>query len=66
MLIRDLTQTEADYLEVACNFTDEELALFHQRLKDVPLEDCAERMNVSLPTIKRLAKRISAKIIREI
>jgi DNA-directed RNA polymerase specialized sigma24 family protein len=64
--IRDFTQTEADYLETVCNFTPDENCLFQLRLKDTSLEDCAERMQTSVPTINRLHKRVLAKIEREL
>ena len=67
MQIRDFTQTEADYLEAVCNFTPDELKLFRLRLKeDMPLEECAERMNISVPTVKRISQRVNKKIEREI
>ena len=65
MHIRDLTMSEADYLQTVCNFTKEENTLFELRLQDVPLEDCAERMNVSVPTVKRISQRVNKKIERE-
>jgi DNA-directed RNA polymerase specialized sigma24 family protein len=66
MQIRDFTQTEADYLETVCNFTQDENALFQLRLKDIPLEECAERMNRSLDSVKQLSRRVNHKIMREI
>lgn len=66
MRIRDLTVSEADYLQAVCNFTKDENILFELRLQDVPLEECAERMNISVPTVKRLSQRINAKISREV
>ena len=66
MQIRDLTRSEADYLQMVCNFTKEENTLFELRLQDIPLEDCAERMNISVPTVKRISQRVNAKISREI
>lgn len=66
MQIRDLTMSEADYLQAVCNFTKDENTLFELRLQDVPLEECAERMNISLPTVKRISQRVNAKVSREI
>ena len=66
MQIRDLTMSEADYLQAVCNFTKEENTLFELRLQDIPLEECAERMNISLPTVKRISQRVNAKVSREI
>lgn len=64
--ICDYTQTELDYLQVVCNFTDEENTLFLLRSKDIPLEECAERMNISVPTVKRISQRVKKKIEREL
>ena len=66
MQIRDLTRTEADMLQALCNFTKEENTLFELRLQDIPLEDCAERMNISVPTVKRISQRVNKKIEKEI
>lgn len=66
MQIRDLTMSEADYLEAVCNFTKDEQRLFELRLQDIPLEECAEIMNISVPTVKRISQRVNAKIKREI
>lgn len=66
MQIRDFTQTEADYLESVCNFTPDESILFQLRLKDIPLEECAERMNRSLDSVKQLSRKVNNKISREI
>lgn len=66
MQIRDLTMSEADYLQAVCNFTKDENILFELRLQDIPLEECAERMNISVPTVKRISQRVNAKIQREI
>ena len=67
MKICDFTQTEADYLEAVCNFTPDELKLFHLRLKeDMPLEECAEKLNRSVDSVKQLSRKVNAKISREI
>ena len=66
MQIRDLTRSEADYLQMVCNFTKDEDVLFELRLQDIPLEECAERMNISVPTAKRISQRVNKKIEKEI
>ena len=66
MQIRDLTLSEADYLQAVCNFTKDENILFELRLQDIPLEECADRMNISVPTVKRISQRVNAKINKEI
>ena len=66
MQIRDLTRSEADYLQAVCNFTTDENTLFELRLEEIPLEECAERMNISVPTVKRISQRVNKKIEKEI
>lgn len=55
MKIYSFTRPELDYFELECNFTSDELKLFRLRAKAMPLEDCAEEMNVSVSTVKRLS-----------
>ena len=64
--ICDFTQTELDYLQVVCNFTKDENTLFELRAKGKSLEDCAEIMNVSVPTVKRISQRVNKKVEKEI
>lgn len=66
MQIRDLTMSEADYLQAVCNFTKDENILFELRLQDCTLEECAERMNRSIDSVKQLSRRVNAKINKEI
>ena len=62
MKICDFTRREVEYFRQECNFTKEQVTLFDLRVKNIPLEECAERMNVSVSTVKRLNKRIKTKI----
>lgn len=64
MQIHKFTRIEADYLQIVCNFSEEESTLFEMRLRDVSLESCAERMNMSVPTVKRLSQNVNSKIGR--
>lgn len=64
MQIHSFTRIEADYLQIVCNFSEEESTLFEMRLRNVPLEDCAERMNMSVPTVKRISRNVNGKIGR--
>ena len=66
MQIRDLTMSEADYLQAVCNFTKDENTLFELRLQDCTLEECAERMTRSIDSVKQLSRKVNAKINREI
>lgn len=64
MKICDFTMPEIRYLLAECNFTKDEQELFLMRTKDVSLEDCAEKMNVSVATVDRLSKKVRNKIER--
>ena len=62
--IYDFTEPELEYFRKMCNFTDEQRVLFEYRSKNIPLEQCAELMNVSVSTVKRLSRKVNSKIIR--
>lgn len=64
MIICDFTAPELEKFRVQCNFTAEERQLFDMRSKKIPLEQCAENMNVSVSTIKRISKKVNSKIAR--
>ena len=64
MKIYDFTAPELNYFRDYCNFTDDERVLFEYRAKNIPLETCAEIMNVSISTAKRISKRVNNKIIK--
>lgn len=64
MKICSFTRREIEYYIRECNFTDSEMQLFNMRCKDIPLERCAEEMNVSVSTVKRLSRKMKNKIIK--
>lgn len=64
MKIYDFTVPELNYFRDYCNFTEDERVLFEYRAKNIPLETCAEIMNVSLSTAKRISKRVNSKIVK--
>ena len=64
MKICSFTKREIEYCIKECNFTDSELQLFEMRCRDVPLEQCAEEMNISISTVKRLSHRMKNKIMK--
>lgn len=64
MKICEFTKPEIRYLLAECNFTEDENILFLLRCDDVPLERCAELMNVSVSTANRINKRIKNKIYK--
>lgn len=64
MKVYDFTVPELNHFRENCNFTDDERELFEYRSKGIPLEQCAELMNVSVSTIKRISRKVNNKIIR--
>ena len=64
MRICGFTLPELEYFRAYCNFTAEEKELFDLRAQAIPLEQCAEMMNVSVSTAKRISRRVNDKIIR--
>lgn len=66
MIISELTMPEADYLQAVCNFTKDENELFELRLQGLTLDECAERMNRSLDSVKQISRKVNKKIKKEI
>ena len=66
MIISELTMPEADYLQAVCNFTRDENELFELRLQGLTLDECAERMNRSLDSVKQISRKVNKKIKKEI
>lgn len=64
MKICDFVNSELDYIRSEANFTNEELQLFNMRANNIPLEECAERMNLSVSAIKQKSQKINSKIER--
>lgn len=64
MKISDMTTEEVFRVKARANFTDREARLFDLRNRDVPLEECAERMDCSISTINRLHKRVKTKVVK--
>lgn len=58
------TKKDIDRFLTECNFTPDEERLFRLRCKEHTLEYCAEQMNVSISTAKRLSRRVNNKIIK--
>ena len=62
MKICEFTMPEIRFILAESNFTEDENILFLLRCDDVPLERCAELMNVSVSTVKRLNRRLKDKL----
>lgn len=64
MKIPDFTKPELEYITANANLTKDEESLMWLRNNEHSLEECAEIMDYSLSTIKRINKRMKNKIIR--
>ena len=62
--VQDFTVKEIRYIKESANFTKMENQLFDLRNAEYSLEVCAEIMNCSISTIKRLNKTLLSKIER--
>ena len=64
MKIYEFTVPELNYLREYCNFTSDQMALIDFRSKGMTLEQCAEEMNISISTAKRISQQVNRKIIK--
>lgn len=64
MKIPDFTKPELNYILANANLTKDEESLMWLRNNEHSLEECAEIMDYSLSTIKRINKRLKEKIIK--
>lgn len=62
MKICDFTVPELDRFRKECNLTKDERLLFELRAEDIPLEQCAEIMNLSVSTVYRIHKKVKIKV----
>lgn len=64
MKISEFTVPELRVLVQECNFTKDEIVLFNLRARDISLETCAEMMNLSVSSAKRISQHVVWKIER--
>ena len=64
MRFTDFTLPECNYLREVCNFTDYELAIFNLRAKDKSIVQISMELCMSESTVKRISKRVKAKIYK--
>lgn len=64
MKICDFVNSELEHIRSEANFTKEEMILFDLRANNIPLEECAERMNLSVSAVKQKSQKINSKIQR--
>ena len=62
--IRDFTVPELDVFRKLCNFTPEERLYFELKARDKSNVEISLEMNISVPQVSKLAKRVRSKIIR--
>ena len=56
MKVYEFTVPELEYFRTYCNFTRDERTLFDYRSRNIPLEKCAELMNISVSTDQQKRK----------
>ena len=66
MKIADFTKFELDYFRENCNFVGVEIDVFEMRSQGIPLEEIAEKINMSVDGVKKVSRRVTKKIIRVI
>lgn len=66
MIIADFVEWELQKFRNECNFTDEELFFFNRRAKNIPIEQIAEEMNISVGKANKLSAKVKKKIIKVI
>lgn len=64
MKISDFTVPELRIMVQECNFTKDEIVLFNLRARDISIESCAEMMNLSVSSAKRISQHVGWKIER--
>lgn len=64
MKVYEFTVPELEYFRAYCNFTRDERTLFDYRSRNISLEKCAELMNISVSTAKRISRNVNTKIIK--
>lgn len=62
--IYDMVLSELERCRTECNFTPIEQEFFEIRSRGKTLEECAEDMNISLSTAKRIHRKVKIKIAR--
>lgn len=62
MIISDFTEKELAFFRCSCNFVGCERDVFELRSKGVPLEQIAEKVNMSVDGIKKVSRKVNTKI----
>lgn len=62
MLVSRFTIPELDYLRANCNFVGAETKVFDLRSQGIPLEEIAEKLDMSVEGIKKVSRKVNNKI----
>ena len=62
MIVSDFTVPELNLFREQCNFIETERQVFEYRSQDVPLEEIAEILNMSVTHIGRISQKVNKKI----
>ncbi|MBQ0112243.1 MAG: hypothetical protein KBT03_03845 [Bacteroidales bacterium] len=62
MIISEFTKPELDKVRELGNLTNDERLLLDWRSREIPLETCAEMMNMSISTVKTKSQKLNIKI----
>ena len=64
MLVSSFTVPELNTFRTKCNFVGNELTVFELRSQGIPLEEIAERLDMSVEGIKKVSRKVNNKITR--
>ena len=64
MMVCDFTVPELDRFREQCNFIGYERDVFEYRSQGIPLEQIAERLNMSVNGINKVSQKVNRKIKR--
>ena len=66
MKIADFVEWELAHFRKECNFDSEESYFFERRAKNIPIEQIAEEMNISVGKANKLSAKVKKKILKVI
>jgi transcriptional regulator len=64
MIISDFTKPELNFYRENCNFVRHEVPVFEMRSQGIPLEEIAEKLDMSVEGIKKISRKVNQKIAR--
>lgn len=64
MIIADFVEWELEMFRRECNFDEEQLEFFNYRARNIPIEQIAELMNISVGKANKLSRKVKDKMIK--